>query len=64
MRDALDILKSHLISVPVWDTASGSGGNLKYHVVGFARIRITDYHLPGQNRISAVFWGMTTCAEQ
>jgi PKD repeat protein len=61
VRNALDILKNYVVTMPVWDTASGSGSDLKYHVAGFARVQITDYHLPGQNRISAIFWGSTTC---
>ena len=55
VRDALDTLMSYVIVVPVWDEATGQGNNLEYHVVGFAQIQITDYHLPGQNRISAIF---------
>jgi hypothetical protein len=50
--------------VPVWDEATGQGNNLKYRVVGFGRVQITDYRLPGQNRISAIFWGATTCPDQ
>jgi hypothetical protein len=61
VRDALDALKPLTITVPVWDTATGQGSNTRYHGVGFARIRITDYRLPGQNRISAVFRGTASC---
>jgi hypothetical protein len=34
---------------------------IQYHVVGLARIQITDYHLPGQDRISAIFQGVASC---
>lgn len=61
VRDALDNLKGVVITVPVWDEATGHGTNLKYHVVGFARIQIADYRLPGQNRISAVYQGPAMC---
>jgi hypothetical protein len=61
VRNALDALKPLVITVPVWDTATGQGSNTRYHVVGFARIQITDYRLPGQNRISAVFRGTASC---
>jgi hypothetical protein len=61
VRDALETLKGYDITVPVWDTATKQGNNLKYHVVGFARIRITGYRLECQNRISAVFLGYMTC---
>ena len=56
VRDALDALKALTITVPVWDTATGHGSNTQYHVVGFARIQITDYQLPGQNCVSAIYW--------
>ncbi len=61
VRDALDTLKPLIITVPVWDTTTGQGSNTRYHVVGFARIQITDYRLPGQNRISAIYWGTASC---
>jgi PKD repeat protein len=61
VRDALDGLAGVVITVPVWDVAVDQGNNVEYHVVGFARIQITGYHLPKQNRISAIFWGQTTC---
>jgi hypothetical protein len=61
VRDALDVLESMVIDVPVWYGATGQGSNLKYYVLGFARIQITDYRLPGQNRISAIYLGLTSC---
>jgi hypothetical protein len=57
VRAALDALKPLVITVPVWDEASSQGSNLAYRIVGYARIQLTDYRLPGQNRISATFWG-------
>src|SRR5207249_8506910 len=53
VRNALDTLKQIDIVVPVWDRAFGSGHGSFYHVARFARVRITDYRLPNQNRISA-----------
>ena len=61
VRQALDNLAAYNIIVPVWDMAQGNGSNAQYHVVDFAQVRVSDYHLPGQNRISAVFQGYTTC---
>jgi len=61
VRDALDGLLNRTIIVPIWDEASGSGSNLAYRVVGFARVRITDYRLPGSDRISVVFQGYAIC---
>jgi uncharacterized membrane protein len=57
VREALDALKPLVIAVPVWDEATGQGANLMYHIVGYAQIQLTGYRLPGQNRISATFWG-------
>lgn len=61
VRDALDVLKALIISVPVWDTATGQGNNTQYHIVGCARLRITAYQLPGQDRISASYGGIVAC---
>ena len=61
VRAALDALKPLLIVVPVWDTATGQGSNLQYHIIDFARIQITDYQLPDQNRITATFHGIAYC---
>lgn len=63
VRDALDALLGQEIVVPVWDAAQGQGNNAQYRVADFARIRLTDYHLPGQNRISAVWLGSAFCGE-
>ncbi len=57
MRNALDTLKTIDITVPVWDQATGNGNNSLYRVVNFAVVRITDYALPNQNRITATFLG-------
>ncbi|HYE33203.1 MAG TPA: Ig-like domain-containing protein [Methylomirabilota bacterium] len=61
IRAALERLKLREIVVPVWDQARRTGNNSAYRVVNFARIQITSYHLPGQNRISARFLGYTSC---
>ncbi|MGC9400797.1 MAG: vWA domain-containing protein [Anaerolineae bacterium] len=63
VREALDTLKDYVITVPVWGEAAGQGNNLEYQVVGFARVQITDYYLPGQNRISAIYRGSATCGD-
>ena len=57
VRAALDVLKTMYITVPVWDQVSGTGNNSLYRVVNFAIVRITDYRLPNQNRITATFIG-------
>ncbi len=63
VRAALDVLKTIDIVVPVWDIAQGSGSNAIYHAVTFAWVRLTDYQLPGQNRISARFLSFVRCAD-
>jgi hypothetical protein len=64
VRDALDTLKDYVITVPVWGLADAQGGNLKYHIAGFADIQITSYQLSGRDRISAIFLGYRVCGEQ
>jgi hypothetical protein len=61
VRSSLDVLKQIDITVPVWDRATGHGNNARYHVVAFARVRILDYRLPQQNRITARFLGLVPC---
>lgn len=59
-RAALDALIGKNIVVPVWDTASGTGVNGYYHITQFVRIKITAYHLPGQDMIEATYIGPAT----
>lgn len=55
VRTALNLLKTVDISVPVWDTAVGDGAGTLYHVTAFALVRIIDYRLAAQNRITVRF---------
>jgi hypothetical protein len=61
VREALDALLGRDITLPVWDVANGQGSTSAYRVTGFARVRLTAYRLPGQNRISARFLGFAQC---
>ncbi len=63
VRDALEVLQDNTITVPVWDEAERSGGDVRYHVVGFAHVQITGCDLAGDNLVSAIFWGLTTSPE-
>ena len=63
VRAALDRLETLDIVVPVWDRATVQGRNERYRVVGFARVRLVDYRMPGQNRLTARFFGYATCGE-
>ncbi len=62
VRNALDELMSMDIVVPVWDATQGNGANTVYQVSGFATVRILDYRLPGQDRITVQFLGMASCS--
>jgi len=61
VRNALDVLKTRDIVVPVWDATEGQGANTNYRIIGFARVRLLDYQLPSQNRITVRFLGFTNC---
>lgn len=63
VRAALDGLKLTDVDLAVWDQATGAGSTAQYHVAYFARIRVLDYQLPGQDRITARFVGFTTCGD-
>jgi hypothetical protein len=62
VRSAMAVLKALDITVPVWDVATGNGDNLRYRISGFARVRVMDYRLPGEERISVRFLGYAQCA--
>jgi hypothetical protein len=57
VRDALDALEDNEIMLPVWDTTRGSGTAVAYHIVGFAKVQIKGYRLPGQGKITVLFLG-------
>ncbi|MES1241964.1 MAG: CARDB domain-containing protein [Acidobacteriota bacterium] len=61
VRKALDNLETRDIVVPVWDATEGQGANVNYRVMGFARVRLLDYRLPSQNRITVRFLGFVSC---
>lgn len=64
IRNALDKLKRWQITVPVWGATQGDGANAQYQIVNFALVRLIDYRLPGQNRISVRFLGYNpTCGQ-
>ena len=55
VRDALDNLKGNAITIVVWDQVRAAGSDAQYRIAGFAKFILTDYRLPGQNRISGKF---------
>jgi RHS repeat-associated protein/uncharacterized repeat protein (TIGR01451 family) len=63
VRNALDRLKTLDITVPVWDAATNNGVNSRYRVASFARVRLLSYTLPGQNRITARYLGVSNCGD-
>src|SRR5262249_28322443 len=40
-----------------------AGSSAQYHVAYFVRVRLTDYQLPAQDRLTARFVGYTTCGD-
>jgi uncharacterized repeat protein (TIGR01451 family) len=68
VRDALNILKTIDITVPVWNVVAGNGTKTNYRVTGFASIRLIDYKLPegprhsvNNHKISVRFLGFVSC---
>src|SRR5687767_13314059 len=62
--DALDALEQIEITLPVWNEVRGQGAHTAYRVSGFARVRLLNYQLPGQNRITVRYMGPATCGLQ
>ena len=47
-----------IVTIPVWDDTDGQGQNTKYHIVAFAKMRITGIDFQGSPKtISGVFMG-------
>ena len=64
VREALEALKQFDVTIPVWDQVRGHGAMVAYRVSGFARVRLLGFQLPGQNRITARYFGGSTCGQQ
>lgn len=63
VRDALDALIGQEILVPIWDQTRGQGNHADYRMCGAARVRLLDYALPKENRITVEFLGFASCGE-
>ncbi len=61
VRDALDELMTLDITIPVWDAVAGNGANTNYQVSAFVTVRLLDYNLVKQDRMTLQFLGYTTC---
>ncbi len=56
VRAALDAIIASddpTVTVPVYNAVQGNGSNVSYRVVGFARMRLTDYSLTGRDKYLA-----------
>ena len=53
VREDLDRWLNRPITIIVWDASELAGANVNYHVSGFAKFILRDYHLPHEN----VIWG-------
>ncbi|MCI0397264.1 MAG: Ig-like domain-containing protein, partial [Chloroflexi bacterium] len=62
VRDALDLLTTVDIVVPIWDASQGSGAQVVYRIAGFARVRLMAYNLAKSDYITARFLGYTSCS--
>ncbi|GAP63724.1 hypothetical protein ARMA_2147 [Ardenticatena maritima] len=55
-RNGLTIQHDPSVIIPIYDYTVGNGNNLKYHIVGFARFRLTNYKSTGGDKwIEGVF---------
>ncbi len=64
IREALGMLKGQSIALPLWEEASGQGGNLHYRITGVVQVQITDYQLAGKNLLSLRYLGPASCTLQ
>lgn len=61
VRTKLDGLKNRDITVPIWNQVDRSGGNVRYKVLKFARVRLLSYQSGNVNRIKVKFLGYDDC---
>ena len=47
VKDAMDAMMGKNMLFPVYDTTSGNGANLQYHVIGFAGFNLQGYSFKG-----------------
>jgi hypothetical protein len=57
IRQALNTLTAIDINVPVYDQSGGNGNHQLYRIAGFAKVRLFNHQLPGQNVIVAQYLG-------
>jgi len=61
IRDAMDVLKTRDIILPVWDNTRGQGSRFDYRVQRFVTVRLRDYRLTGQGWLTFEYKGEATC---
>jgi len=61
IRDAMDVLKTIDIILPVWDNTRGQGSRFDYRVQRFVTVRLRDYRLTGQGWLTFEYKGEATC---
>jgi len=49
VKSAMDAMLGKNMLFPVYDTTSGNGANLQYHVIGFAGFNLQDYSFKGNS---------------
>jgi hypothetical protein len=52
-KDCLDSLKGTIVVLPVYDTVTGTGSGARYHIIGFAALRLTGWDFPGDSSTPA-----------
>jgi len=61
IRDAMDVLKTIDIILPVWDGTRGQGSRFDYRVQRFVTVRLRDYRLTGNGWLTVEYKGEATC---
>jgi Flp pilus assembly protein TadG len=57
--DDIEAMIPGIYLVPIWDTTTGSGANLKFHITGFAWFKLSSVDMTGNPKeISAMFISM------
>jgi Flp pilus assembly protein TadG len=59
--NCLHPLQNTVVLLPVTDNVTGGGNSAKYHVIGFAALRLTGWEMPGDHSTPAITCPSNTC---
>ena len=60
-KDCFESQKGTVVVLPVYDTVTGTGSGARYHIIGFAAMRITGWAFPGDTSTPTITCPSGSC---